>query len=157
MSEIFVSISNIRTIVSMRMSVGLNGGPARCGQGRENLPPVKSSGKIWRVENLKISRLAHVVQMFCSLDEWELLTVAWPPIGPLLDHPASTCRLADSEVFNLKSINGHRTSVPVQKFKPGSGKVANVKSKAKASQGASWSTESKDIDVKKKLGQRQID
>ena len=57
--------------------------------------------------------------------------------GPLLGHPAST--QADTEFFNLKSINVQKTSVPVQKFKPGSGKVANVKSKAKASQGAAWS------------------
>ena len=56
-----------------------------------------------------------------------------------------------------ESINGQRTFVPVQKFKPGSCKVANVKSKANASQGAAWSTKSKDMDVKKQFGQRQID
>ena len=71
--------------------------------------------------------------------------------------PGKHVPFADSEFFNFKSINGQRTSVPVQKFKPGSGKLANVKSKANASQGAAWSTKSKDMDVKKQFGQRQID
>ena len=39
-----------------------------------------------------------------------------------------------------------RTSVSVQKFKPGSGKVVNVKSKTKASQGAAWSAKPKDLE-----------
>ena len=64
---------------------------------------------------------------------------------------------SDSEFLNFKSIDGQITSVPVQKFKPGSCKVANVKSKANASQGAAWSTKSKDMDVKKQFGKRQID
>ena len=45
-----------------------------------------------------------------------------------------------------------RTSVPVhsvQKYKPGPGKVANVRSKAKASQGAALSTQSRDRQKKR--------
>ena len=114
--------------------------------------------KKWRMENLKISRLGTCCAM-CKyvviIGRVEAFYTGVSAYRAFAGLPGKHVPVSGPEFFNFKSINGQSTSVPVQKFKPGSCQVANVKSKTNASQGAAWSMKSKDMDVKKQFRQRR--